>query len=300
MNSGRGGGARDRPRRGDETLARLPGGVWRDGSRDQEAWLRPLTGKDQRFVVDRCRSGSAAARTTALLCRVVTSLGGAPPDPDAIRKLTAGDREALLLELRRRTLGDRIDCVLACPECSELMDVPLNAKDLLVGSYAECRERYDTTFIADDAEVHVSFRLPTGGDQEAVAAMASNDLPGAACLLLRRCIDEIHLDSRPTRDLPQMVISHLADAMGRLDPQAEVLLALRCPACGAETSALFDAGTYFMAELSGRGWTLDHEVHLIALHYHWSESDILRLTPRRRHTYLDLLGETVGVRVGVT
>ncbi|MGH7620647.1 MAG: hypothetical protein ACREPM_25830 [Gemmatimonadaceae bacterium] len=34
---------------------------------------------------------------------------------------------------------------------------------------------------------------------------------------------------------------------------------------------------------------LIEEVHVLALHYHWSESDILRLTRAKRQRYLALL-----------
>ena len=34
------------------------------------------------------------------------------------------------------------------------------------------------------------------------------------------------------------------------------------------------------------------EVHVLALHYHWSEADILRLSERKRRGYLALLART--------
>lgn len=278
-------------RRSDESRIVLPGGIWRDGAREQEAWLRPLTGADERFVVERGTALRGAACTTALLARAVTRLGGLPSTSDAIRLLTAGDREALLLELRRLTLGDRLDGVFACPApgCRELMDVPLRVGQLLTPAYTEWLERYEAAFLAEGRDVRVTFRLPTGIDQEAAADLALSDLAGAANLLMHRCLDAIQVDGRAVADLPAAAASVLGELMAGLDPQAELLLALSCPACGAKTSALFDAGAYFRQELTGRRSGLDREVHILALHYHWSESDILRLTPTRRRTYLELI-----------
>lgn len=39
---------------------------------------------------------------------------------------------------------------------------------------------------------------------------------------------------------------------------------------------------------------LYQEVHLLALHYHWSEADILRLPFPKRRRYLRLLAQHLG------
>lgn len=39
---------------------------------------------------------------------------------------------------------------------------------------------------------------------------------------------------------------------------------------------------------------LYQEVHLMALHYHWSEADILRLPFSKRRRYLQLLAQHLG------
>jgi len=40
--------------------------------------------------------------------------------------------------------------------------------------------------------------------------------------------------------------------------------------------------------------TLYQELHLIAVHYHWSEADILRLTASKRRRYLGLIENHAG------
>ena len=39
---------------------------------------------------------------------------------------------------------------------------------------------------------------------------------------------------------------------------------------------------------------LYEELHLLALHYHWAEADILRLKTSRRRRYLRLLARHIG------
>ena len=56
-----------------------------------------------------------------------------------MRSARSATREALLLHLRRLLVGDRLACVLSCPDpaCGEPMDVELAVEELLVGPYAE-------------------------------------------------------------------------------------------------------------------------------------------------------------------
>jgi hypothetical protein len=81
--------------------------------------------------------------------------------------------------------------------------------------------------------------------------------------------------------------------MAELDPQAEMLLDLVCPACGGSFRTLFDVGDYFYREICGREQDLYRDIHLLAFHYHWGEREILRLTRRKRLIYLDLLSSAL-------
>ena len=78
--------------------------------------------------------------------------------------------------------------------------------------------------------------------------------------------------------------------------EGEALAAqLSCPVCGRDFSSVFDAAAWLFQELAGAAAGLWREVHLLALHYHWSEAEILRLPVRKRRLYLGLLAEsTVG------
>jgi hypothetical protein len=55
----------------------------------------------------------------------------------------------------------------------------------------------------------------------------------------------------------------------------------------------FDTTAFFFNELRLAAGQLLREVHALALHYHWSEADILNLTRDRRRTYLSLLADAL-------
>jgi hypothetical protein len=267
----------------------LPGGFWRDGVHHREAELRPLTGEDEAFLLDLGASSPPARRTTLLLARCLARLGPwteAVP-AEAVRELTVGDREALLLQLRSLSLGDRMQCVLRCPDpaCGEQMDLDVDVRDLLDPPYPHAAPWYEESFEESGTTWKVRFRLPTGADQEETAGLARTDVAAAARLILRNCVES------PEEDLPPAVAERLGARMAELDPQAELALQLTCPACGRDFSSQLDAASYFFQELTGAAVGLWREVHRLALAYHWSEPEILRLTGRKRRLYLGLLAE---------
>lgn len=269
----------------------LPGGLWLGGAHHRQAELRPVAGADEVLLAE-ARAASPARRVTRLLGRCLTRIGDAPVREETVRALTVGDREALLLHLRRLTLGEAMPCVLACPDCGEKLDLDLRVGDLLLPPYAAPRASWETVV---EGRYRVRFRLPAGGDQEAAADCLDRDgAEAAAALLLRRCVESVEEDGgRTVEDWPAAVARQVPARMAELDPQAEIALDLACPACGRRFSALFDTAAYFLGELAGEPARLFRQVHSLALHYHWSEPEILALTPRRRRTYLDLLAEAL-------
>lgn len=232
---------------------------------------------------------SRAAQVTALLAACVERIGPARPGSDAIRTLCVGDREALLLHLRRATLGDPIDCVLDCPTCGERLDVRLSTADLLLAPYPDPMEWNEESFGVEPDRATVRFRLPTGGDQEAVAELAATAPTAAAQRVLDRCIDRVVVRDGAQASLDPDMGAALAQRMSELDPQAELRLDVGCPSCHGRIDTLLDTATFFLAELAGSRTSLYQEIHTLACWYHWGESEILSLTAPRRRRYLELI-----------
>jgi hypothetical protein len=275
----------------------LPGGFWLDGVHHRDADVRPLTGDDEAFLAEACNL-LPARRTTLLLARCLARLGPhVEVTADAVRSLTVGDREALLLHLRRLALGDRLQCVLRCPDptCGEPMDLDLDVRDLLLPPYAQTAPTHQTEIEGHGTVWRIRFRLPTGADQEDAAPLARTDPARAAELILRRCIADIEReDGGPVASIPAAVAEQLGALMAELDPQAELTFALTCPSCGNAFSAPLDAAAFVFQELAGSALRLFREVHRLAFYYHWSEREILRLPASKRRLYLGLVAEAVG------
>jgi hypothetical protein len=275
-------------------IIRLPGGFNANGEHWREAHLRALTAEDQLFLAEECHGLMPAQWATEALTRCVTRLGPHESvNQDVVRALSVGDREALLIHLRRLTAGDRISCVLTCvaPACGEKLELDLNAADLLLEAYADPPQHHELRIARDDGDATVvRFRLPNGFDQEAAALLARTDVAAAIDLLLHRCTQSATVaDGSEARELAGSVGASLSARMAELDPQAEIVLRVTCPACARTFSAVFDAAAYLAQEIQHAVRRLYHEIHLLAYHYHWSAAEILRMSARTRRQYLRLL-----------
>jgi len=262
----------------------LPGGlVLDDGRRLDRAELRPLTGREEEWVAQHANTPSAMM-ATRILSACFVRLDELTVDSNIIRKLLVGDRDYLILQLRRMTLGERIAAVFSCPACRVAMDVEFLVQDIPVETRPQETATY-TWQLKDIDRPPVRFRLPNGADQEAVATLAGNE---AVDVLFARCV--IDDGGKPlTRDERVAMIAE----MDRLAPQVDLELDLHCPECGHSFATPFDCTAFFFSEIRAQSRHLMREVHYLALHYHWSETEILGLQRHRRRDYLALLNETL-------
>ena len=248
----------------------------------RQTHLRPLSAQDQIEFLDRDPGTIPAAR---MVTGLLSKCAGLSEEEAA--GLTAGQREALLLELRALTFGDRMACLLRCPNsgCGQKLDLDLRVSQLILDSKAVPGEIYEA---AVDGW-RVKFRLPDGGDQEAVAQTAYGDEQRALQVLLARCLQAVEHEGSPSREIPAALAERISAKMAELDPQAEIALDAVCPACGRTFRTILDTATFFFTEIASHARALLGEVHVLAAVYHWSEAAILAMPERRRRRYLDLV-----------
>lgn len=264
----------------------LPHGFWADGAHSRDAALRELTEAEQLFLSEECQALPSATWTTEALSRCVTRLGPvSEPDREAIRALTVGDRDALLLHLHSLCFGRVLRCQVRCPAegCGETLELSLPVQDLLLPAYPDWAKEHEIV-VAGTNSSRVRFRLPTGADHEAAAELAQIDLASAVTALVKRCV--VAADGAvASTSLEQMLSARMAE----LDPQAELLLQANCPGCGHVLRARLDMASFLRQRIEERMEILHHEVHQLAFHYHWSARDILELGARNRQRYLRFL-----------
>jgi hypothetical protein len=199
--------------------------------------------------------------------------------------LSVGQRDALLMGLRRHVLGSQVDGVMDCPACQEQVELSFDLDDVLVEPPGDPGENLD--LIIDGCVLRA--RPPKASDLLIIeGADPRTDLRMA---LIEKCV----LESRqgdlvlPVRELPEAVLSRLAETLAEADPQADVHFEVQCPACGHSWTAVFDILAFFWSELEVWGRRMLFEVHTLALAYGWREVDILGMSGWRRAQYLELV-----------
>jgi hypothetical protein len=228
-----------------------------------------------------------------LLLLSVACPGVAPGD---LARMPVGRRDAVLMELRHRTFGSALNGLAVCPSCGERVEVGFPLEAL----FAQHQMAPDLSLDPGQAETHkmstsgyeLAFRLPTSADLLPLAANSRPDPQAARQTLLEGCLLAAEHQGQPVpaADLPAEVVEALVARMEELDPLADVILPLTCPACGNAWEVAFDIVSFFWAEINAWGERLVREVHTLASAYGWREADILAMTARRRQKYLELAG----------
>ena len=105
----------------------LPGGfITAGGSLIKYAEIRELNGADEEAIA---KAGSTARALNTILQRGLVSLGGEPATNSDLDSLLMGDRDMLLLAIRKITFGDVVELRLQCRSCGVSSDVKVNLTD---------------------------------------------------------------------------------------------------------------------------------------------------------------------------
>jgi hypothetical protein len=296
-------------RLGDHLTTLLPGGyVDADGTLQREVELAPFTGREEELLAGRYQRGESAALVSTVLQHCIRRLGTISPlSVEVTRGLLVADRQYLLLKLRELTLGDHIHATLCCPwpDCGKKVMVSFSTSEIPVTESVDKGPLYwlelspEAAFVAADGERYreIVFRLPNGGDQEALASLLDQNEAQALTLLLQRCIHRIgpwdHPDEEAINRLSPLARLEIERQMEQVAPKVELTMESQCPECGREYAAPFELQDFFFGELHTNRDLLYREVHYLAYHYHWSEREILDLPRQKRRTYIEILAEEI-------
>ncbi len=219
--------------------------------------------------------------------RALTILAAACPDMmrDELACLSIGQRDECLLTLREQTFGAMLNGFAECTQCRERIEFAMNVADIRVASHSD-ESVHELTVEGFD----LRFRLPNSLD---LATIINCKGPAEArSLLVQRCLLQANRSGGAmisSKELSEDVIAKFVARIAECDPQAEVLLNLKCHACGYSWQIIFDIVSFFWAEICAQANRLLYEVHTLAIAYGWREEDILSLSTARRQFYLEMV-----------
>jgi hypothetical protein len=200
--------------------------------------------------------------------------------------LSLGRRDSLLLEIYEHLFGPATDAFAECPHCGEHLEYHLSIRDLLAQPRREGTEG-DLTLSVGAWSLRL--RLPNSLDLR--VASRCSDIQAGRRTLLERCVVEPRQGGNvmPAAAIPESMVGQVAAYLAEADPQAEMLIDLRCTSCRYLWQVVMDIECFLWAKVNSLARRLLREVHVLAQAYGWRETDILALSATRRQFYLELV-----------
>lgn len=169
---------------------RLPGG-WLPGLDISkvvyDATVRELTGLDEELIEKARQTGRIDRFLNAILVAGVETIGEQVATEDVLDGLLLGDRDFLLLEIRRATYGPEIEYHdLTCPWCNKPLDPHVTIDEIPSTPLSSPTARFFDVPLRSGAVAEC--RLPTGGDQAFIFGQETQTNAEVNNLLLSRCV----------------------------------------------------------------------------------------------------------------
>jgi len=262
----------------------LPGGLLCDGRLRCDYRFRTVTGELERVLSE---SGffteTLPHQVTRILSCTLDELAGLAVDEALIRCLSAGDRQFLVLQLGALLDPSPHWITARCSGCVEQIQFQILPGDLPMKAAGEGYPERKLQLSLGE----VSLRVPNGGDEEFVSEHTSAEAVLHA--LLSRLLSSEGRQVDVSR-LNEGDLETLDRVLDEMSPQAGLTASIECPHCHLEQEAAIDPYAWVVRETT----SLDLDIHTLAMHYHWSERDILQLPRTRRERYLQLIDRSLG------
>jgi hypothetical protein len=237
-----------------------------DGHLHRSVVLRKMTGKEEAILADKRNQRNGGRLVTELLHSCLVRMDDMPKNGSGpISSMYSADRNYLLLKLRSLTFGSELEASYTCPSCNETVNVIEDLDSLPVRmlgegeSVEEITVQLEDGYIDRDGSVHtaLTMRLPTGKDEEAVAAQMRQNASLGKNALLARCLKS--LGDIPRHRLEAIGPKILADltmtdrrlidrAMNNAAPGVNMIREIECPNCGHEFKSTLDMSHFLALE----------------------------------------------------
>lgn len=176
-----------------DSEVKLPGGyLLPNGELVTKAEVRELNGADEEAI---SKAGSTAKSLNVLLQRGLVKLGDSEATKEDLDALLSGDRDTILLGIRRATFGSKAEFNIRCSFCSQeqTADVDLNT-DVPVKSLED--PIADRVWEVNTKHGVVKVALPNGITQKKLMDNLDKTSSEVNTLLLAGCI--ISIDGSPS------------------------------------------------------------------------------------------------------
>ncbi len=225
----------------------LPLGLVQGGTVVRDVCLKPMTAGVRRSIVTRQNMRNPAQGITVLLGQCVESIGSIPVTPQVLNSMVIGDRDFMLMMLRKISIGDLMPGQMVCPKCQTpiAFDIPID--DVKINVLEEGKDfKVDGGFPiveleSADLKIKTVLRYPVGHDQVALADKLKLDPATANYELMSRLIRSWEKNGEPVKtpntlqfidSLSIKEVEWLEEAYKEKQPGPMWDLHITCGACG--------------------------------------------------------------------
>ncbi len=240
----------------------LPVGVTdAEGFVQRQAGLRKMTGNEEALLYD---PGLGNAQlVTELLNSCLTRLGTIQPvTSEILRQMYTLDRNYLMVELRRITLGEQLPVLYTCPHCGRQVAYHENLGQIPVKRLGEGETapalavELEDGFVDREGNLHktVTLRYPTGADEEFVTPLVAKNPLQAQDAFLLRCVTSFGtlpkaaLEAYGVKILRELSLGdrqRLLRALNEDAPGVDFHRAVPCESCHNTFDAVLDVTHFF-------------------------------------------------------
>jgi len=166
----------------------LPGGFIDKGGLVTTVEVRELTGVDEEAIAKASNTGKAL---NVLLQRGLVKIGSRPATQEDLDLFLSGDRDAVLIGIRRITFGETLDVTASCPNCGVKQAVSIDLEDDIPVTTLKDPVADRTWQIKLKKNV-VTVSLPTGITQRRLMENSDKTSAELSTILLSGCVQTVN------------------------------------------------------------------------------------------------------------
>lgn len=235
----------------------LPIGFLHEGKLLTSAEIVPMTGRVRKVIARPEVRQNPARVIDTLLMECVRSVGTlGRPKKSLIEAMFLGDRDFLIMEIRRISLGKDVHSTLTCDSCNEKMSMTVDlTRDVPVKKLKEIEytiEGNKVVFTLKDPvlKIDAKFCLPTGAHQNSVANLYRKNPIEANYALYQSCL--IEWNGTPSSELvpnffdsqPLPVIDFIDENFMATLPGPDMRVPVNCVACNNEMTVTMESSDF--------------------------------------------------------
>lgn len=210
---------------------------------EKEVEVVPMTVKVRKALTKKQFKNNPSALFNFILKSCVVKLAGEEPSFQQIKNLSSGDRQYLLLMIRKISLGDTLKFQLQCDVCEAHQQAELDIDHIRVKRYKDDElpvqdKRFVIHFSSESLGLDCKMKLPTGIEEEMVASI--QDPLEANYKMYEYCLVQYNekvapFSSEQVDRIPVKISDFIDKRFRELQPGPDYYKKVLCDSCGGST-----------------------------------------------------------------